>query len=154
MISYFKWLEFKYYLDNFIHIVPAILATPFYLKSHKKGYRHLTDCLRILRQEAKNYIGTVVPVFDIEIDTNLMVAQIPAKKLQKTWEITEEALSKESFTLHEDQPLNGFLSFYAQLVQLGWVFMRKLWDFVASYPIKSLQFLKQKISSEVQVDLQ
>ena len=53
--------------------------------------------------------------------------------------------------LHEIQSLTVFLSFCAQVVQLGRVFMRKLWDFVASYPKDCSQFLKRRISSDVLV---
>ena len=41
----------------------------------------LTDCLEIPRQEVKDCTDTVIPVFGIEIDTNLFEAQIPNNKL-------------------------------------------------------------------------
>lgn len=83
IIAYLNRLKFERYLDNFILILKAILATLSKIKRYKTKYRLLTDCLQILRQEAKNCIGTIVLVFDIEIDTNTFVARIPTDKLQR-----------------------------------------------------------------------
>lgn len=154
LISYLNWAESEHYLDDFILILEATAATAANLESHETGYKLLTDCLGIPRQEAKDLTGTVIPVFGIEIDTNLFEARIPKDKLDKARKATGDTLAKESLTLHEAQSLTGFLSFCAQAVQLGWVFMRKLWDFVSSYPSGCSQFLKRRIPSEVRLDLQ
>ena len=154
LTSYLDWQELEHYLDDFILIIPAISATAEKLIQHNTGYKLLTDCLGIPRQDAKDCMGTVVSVFGIEIDTNLFVARVPADKQQKARDATGNALSKESLTLHEAQSLTGFLSFCAQVVRLGWVFMRKLWDFVASYPKTSSRFCKRRIPSEVRLDLE
>ena len=98
-------------------------------------------------------MGTVVPVFGIEINTNLFEAQIPKNKLQQAQNATSNALSKESLTLHEVQSLTDFLSFCAQAVCLGWVFMRKLWDFVALFSPQSLKFTKKRIPIEVHTEI-
>ncbi len=82
-------------------------------------------------------------VFGIEIDINLFVASFPADKQQKARNATGDALSKESLTLHEAQSLTGFLSFCAQVVHLSWIFIRKLWDFMATYPNGSSRFSKR-----------
>ena len=95
-----------------------------------------------------------VSVFDIEIDTNLFVTQIPTNKLEKARDATGEALSKQALTLHKAQSLIGFLSFCTQVLQLGWVFMRKLWDFVASYPMSSSRFAKHRILLKIRLDLE
>ena len=71
-------------------------------------------------------MGTIVSVFVIEIDTNLFVARVPADKLQRARNASGEVLSKQALTLYEAQSLTGFLSFCAQIVPLGWVFMHKL----------------------------
>lgn len=105
------------------------------------------------RQEIKDCTGTTVPVLGIQIDTNLFIARVSKDKLEKARVATCDALSKDSLTLHETQSLTGFLSFCAQVVQLGWVFMRKLWDFVASFPTGNSQFAKRRILSDVRADL-
>lgn len=96
----------------------------------------------------------MVSVFGIEIDTNLFEARIPAEKLLNAKLSTSKALSKKALTLHEVQSLTGFLSFCAQVVRLGWVFMQKLWDFVASFSIGCSRFAKRRIPSDVRADLQ
>lgn len=40
----------------------------------------------------------------------------------------------EVLTLREAQSLTDYLSFCAKVVRVGWVFMRPLWTFVATYP--------------------
>lgn len=152
--TYLDWQELEHYLDDFILIIPAISATTVKLDQYNSGYKLLTGCLGIPPQDAKDCMGTIVSVFGIEIDTNLFVARVPADKQQKAKDATGDALSKESLTLHEAQSLTGFLSFCAQVVRLGWVFMRKLWDFVASYPNGSSRFSKRRIPFELRLDLE
>lgn len=153
-MSYLNCTESEHYLDDFVLILEATTVTTANLESYKSGYKLLTDCLGIPRQETKDRTGTVVPVFGIKIDTNLFEAQIPEDELNKAIRATGDALTKGSLALHEAQSLTGFLSFCAQVVQLGWVFMRKLWDFVAAYPVACSHFSKRRISSEVYLNLQ
>lgn len=100
LIFYLHWSESKHYLDDFIHIVKVLLATPSYLKAHEDSYRHLTNCLRIPRQEIKDCCGTIIPVFGIEIDTNLFIACISSEKLEKADKATVQVLFQKSVTLH------------------------------------------------------
>ena len=154
LISYLNWTESEHYLDDFIHILEASSATLSNLEAHETGYRLFTDCLGIPRQEAKNYTGTVVPIFGIKVDINAFTARIPQDKLKMAKKATKKALSKKSLTLNEIQSLTGFLSFCVQVVRLGWVFMRKLWDYIASFPVGSSQYTKRQIPLEVRADLQ
>ena len=147
LTAYLDWQELEHYLDDFIFIIPAISATAKKLDKHNKGYKLLTDCLGIPHQNTKDCMGTIISVFGIEIDTTFFVARIPPEKQQKAKDATGNALCKESFTLHEAQSLTGFLSFCAQVICLGWVFMRKLWNFVAFYPHSSSRFAKCRIPS-------
>ena len=99
-------------------------------------------------------MGIIVFVVDIEINTNLFVAQISIDKLEKARDATKEALSKQTLTLYKTQSLTDFLSFYARVVWLEWVFMHKLWDFVAFYFMGSSQFANRKILLKVRSDLE
>ena len=154
LISYLNWTKSKHYLDDFIDILKASAATPSDLEAHKTSYYLFTNCLGIPRQEAKNCTGTVVPIFGNEVDTNAFTAQIPPDKLETARRATSDALSKESLTLNKMQSLMEFLSFCAQVVCLGWVFMRKLWDYIASFPVGSSQYIKHRIPLKVRADLQ
>ena len=151
--AYLDWTESEHYLDDFIRIVQASLATPYYLRCHEEGYKLLTNSLGVPRQESKDCTGTLVSVLGIEIDTNLFIAQIPKEKLEKAKSATGDALSKDSLTLHELQSLTGFFSFCAQVVQLGWVFMRNFWDFIASFPSGVSSFVRRRIPLQVRDDL-
>ena len=71
LISYLNWTKSE------LDILKALSATLSDLEAHKIGYRLLTNCLGIPRQEAKNCTNTVVSIFGIEIDTNAFTAQIP-----------------------------------------------------------------------------
>lgn len=59
-------------------------------------------------------------------------------------------LLKTSLTLKEAQSLTGYLSFYAAVVRLGWVFMRPLWSYVAQFPAVGQQ---RRLPRQVQTDL-
>ena len=151
--SYLGWRYLEHYLDDFIHILAADLATPQRLQDENTAYQLFTDCLGIPRQDAKDVEGTVVPVFGLEVDTNLFIVRVPADKVARAKEATSSALKQLSLTLKEAQSLTGFLSFCAQAVHLGWIFMRCLWDFIAQYPSASSQFTKRRLPSEVCEDL-
>lgn len=142
LIFYLNWAESEHDPDDFILILEALSATPAKLKWHKKDYRPLTDCLRIQRQEVKNITETVVSVFGMETNKNLFIAKSRQKSFTKPKNATGTAPTKESLPLHEAQSRTGFLSFCARVVRLGRLFMRRLWDFVASYPSGSSWFTK------------
>lgn len=78
--------------------------------------------------------------------------RVPAENLASAFQATSKDLSQSSVTLKEIQSLTGFLSFCAQVVRLGWVFMRHLWDFVASYPRLSSQFTQKRLTAEIRED--
>ena len=101
LVSYLDWQKLEHYLDNFILIITALLTTPSNLERNNNSYQLLTDCLGIPRQDAKDCIGTIVFVFDIEINTNFFMPQIRIDKLEKARDAIGEALSKQELTLHK-----------------------------------------------------
>ena len=151
--SHLHWKHLRHYLDDFISIIEAQLATPERLAANHEGYNALTDCLGIPRNDAKDCTGTVCTVLGIEIDTNTFEARLPKEKLDQAITATMEALMQQSISLHDAQSLTGFLSFCSQAVRLGRVFMRRLWDFVASYPPHCRSTIRRKIPSGVMDDL-
>ena len=94
LVLYLDWQELEYYLDKFILIITAFLATASNLEKNNNGYQLLTDCLGIPYQDTKNCISTIVFVFDIGIDANLFVAQIPTDELRRARNATREAFFK------------------------------------------------------------
>lgn len=131
--SYLRW-SVDHYLGDFIAMLPVSEATPARLQEYTQDYNRVTDVLGIPRQESKDKTGTVVPVFGIEINSNDFIASLPPEKIAKAIAATGAALLQKSLSLKEAQRLTGYLSFCAKVVRLGWVFMRPLWNFVASYP--------------------
>lgn len=110
------------------------------------AYRLLTDCLGVTYHASKDAYGTVVIVLGLEIDTNL-------DKLARARQARKAALIRSSVTFKEILSLLGFLSFCAQAVHLGWVFMRQLWDFVADYPPSLSEFTRRRLSAEIRGDI-
>ena len=151
--SYLGWTNLEHYLDDFIHVLAAELATPQRLQQENTAYQLFTDCLGIPRQDAKDVEGTVVLVFGLEVDTNNFIVRVPPDKVARAEQATSFALEQPSLTLKEVQSLTGFLSFCAQAVQLGWIFMRRLWNFIAEYPPASSQFTRRRLPLEVYEDL-
>lgn len=121
-----------HYLDDFIATLPAHEATLAKLSEYERQYKIVTDLLGIPRQQSKDQTGTVIPVFGIQVDSNLFIASLPPEKIAKAVAATAAALNTKFLTLREAQSLTGYLSFCAKVVRLGWVFMRPLWTFVAS----------------------
>ena len=67
-----------------------------------------------------------MPVFEPEVDTNLFIICISTDKVACAKKVTSFAIKRLSLTLKKAQSLTGFLSFFAQAVHLGKIFMRCL----------------------------
>jgi hypothetical protein len=55
--------------------------------------------------------------------------------------------------LHELEPLAGFLGFCAPAVQLGRVFLRSFWSYIAALPRDKSEFIKRRIFVDPRCDL-
>jgi Reverse transcriptase (RNA-dependent DNA polymerase) len=150
--SYLNWDLLVHYLDDFIRAIPYDLATPDYLAQQSQDYRILTDLLGIPRNDKKDELGQTVSVLGYLIDTNKMEARLPIDKLERARQAAAKAITADSISLIDIQSLAGFLSFCSPVVRLGWVFMRRIWTFIASYP-NSSKFVKRRIPSGVLDDL-
>lgn len=143
------WQRSEHYLDDFIAVVP--LDTN--LQAMSNEYIRLTDALGIPRNESKDEAGTKVTVLGLEVDTDKFVLRVPKDKVLRAAATTSAALKHNSMSMLEVQSLAGFLSFCAPAVQLGWVFMRRIWDFAAQFPLNSEVHLCRRIPSRVRKDL-
>ena len=104
----------------------------------------LTNFLRVPRNNNKDRIGLVVEVLGYEISTTHMTVYLPQVKLDHAINATDTALHQKSLSKGEAESLAGFLSFCAPVVQLGWVFCRRLWSFVASFR-KLSKFMRMRM---------
>ncbi len=75
--------------------------------------------LKVSCQELKNKTGTIIPIFDIQIDTNLFLTSLLVDKLQKAITTTGFALFKSFFILKKSKSLKRYISFYATVIKLG-----------------------------------
>jgi Reverse transcriptase (RNA-dependent DNA polymerase)/RNase H-like domain found in reverse transcriptase len=151
--SYLNWELLAHYLDDFIRAIPHDVATPDYLAQQIQDYIVLTDLLGIPRNDKKDELGQKVTVLGYLIDTAKMEARLPLDKLERARQAAAKATTAGSISLVDIQSLAGFLSFCSPVVRLGWVFMRRIWTFIASYPTSS-KFAKRRIPSGVMDDLE
>ncbi len=104
------------------------------LMAGANAYIWLTDLLGLLRNDSKDYQGTVVTVFGIEVDSSSFTALPPRDRLEKAILASSKVLSQKAVSYINIQSLVGFLYFCSQAVRLGPKFMRRLWDFINYYP--------------------
>lgn len=95
----------------------------------------------------------MVPILGYEVDTNLLEARIPKEKLIHINKLCAKALEKPSISLREVQKLAGLLNFCSQVVQLGRVYMREIWNFVGSFPLNCPHQMKRRWSTAARKDI-
>ena len=119
VLQSFLRLDLEHYLDNFVAFFPAVEATFDRIRIKSNNYACLIDILEIPQQEIKNLEGTLVPIFGIEVDTNLFTMRLTSDILYKVCELSVSASNKKSITVLEAETLIGLLSFNAKVVRLG-----------------------------------
>ena len=151
LVSFLQW-RLHHYLDDFVAIFPSETSSER-LHQETKAYNILTDILGIPRNDSKDAEGTTATVFGLEVDTINSLIRLPADKLEKARIITTKALNETTISLGDMQSIAGFLSFCAQAVKLGRVFLRLFWNFIASFPSGSHRRVKRRIPTWVRQDL-
>lgn len=71
------------------------------LALYENQYEIVTDVLGIFHQESKNKIGTIIPVFGIEVNTKLFKVSLLANKINKAISIIAATPFKNFFVLKE-----------------------------------------------------
>ncbi len=104
--------------------LPEVKATSDRTRMKSDNYIRFTDIFGILRQETKDFKGTIIPVFGMKVEKNLFMARLLRDKLHNICDLAATALNKQRMTFLEVKTLTGFLLFYAKVVRLGWVFMQ------------------------------
>ena len=88
------------------------------------------------------------------VDSTTFTVSIPKDKVDRVTSLTADALASNSMTIHEAQQLAGLLSFCASAVQLGFVFCRRIWSFVASFRSEWKKEFKRRIPALVREDIE
>ena len=112
---------------------PARQADSPALSKAASDFVILCHILGIPRKESKDEMGTDVVLLGRRVNTSNFMVSVPQAKLEKILRSTSTAMYKKSLSLQEAQSLAGLLSFCAPAVQLGVIFCRRLWTFVATY---------------------
>ena len=99
-----------YYFDDFIRI---ILSNCFKsLEQIDYIYIIFTNTLGILRNNLKDYKGTIVEVLNIEINIILFEVRFFLKKLRRALALLTIVLDSSALTLNKIKTLASFLLFY------------------------------------------
>jgi hypothetical protein len=133
LTTHLGWHLLAHYLDDFIHIVPSTLQPEATLTRINDEYNRLTTKLGLLRNTSKDASGTRVEVLGIEINSIEMTAQLSLRKLEKAIRLVTYALTARRLTLLQTQQLAGYLSFCSSVVRIGRTYLRRLWDFMATF---------------------
>jgi Reverse transcriptase (RNA-dependent DNA polymerase) len=128
--SFLQCQYILHYLDDFIFALPRSQATHQAIQQFHDEYRVFTDALGIPRNDKKDAQGTCVTILGIEIDTVALTARLPREKMDRAQNAAAHALTHKGVTLLQIQQLAGFLSFCSEVVQLGRIYMRNIWNFV------------------------
>ena len=107
-------------------------------------YIMLTNFLRVPCNNNKDHTSLVVEVLSYKINTIHITVYLPQVKLDHAINATNTALHQKSLSKGKAKSLASFLSFYALVVQLGWVFCCRLWSFVASFR-KLSKFMRMRM---------
>ncbi len=150
--SFLRWV-LCHYLDDFVAIFRSD-TSPERLVAEANAYIWLTELLGVPRNDSKDFQGTVVTVFGIEVDTSSFTARLPRNNLEKAILASSKVLSQKVVSYIDIQSLVGFLSFCSQAVRLGRVFMIRLWDFINYYPRDVTRSTLRRIPVWVREDLE
>lgn len=151
IISYLRWKLIKHYLDDTMAVFPA--NTIRALSQFKKDYSLLCRLLGILENKDKDEEGTLVRFLGRMVNSTNFTVSIPHDKVDKVVALTSIAIKKQSMTLHEAQTLAGLLTFCSSAVQLGYVFCRRLWSFIATFKPEWRKSYKRRIPQPVREDI-
>ena len=124
-----------------------------FLPQMKEDFSLLCKILGILENDEKDEEGTLIKLLGRLVDSTSFTVSIPQDKVQQVIALTANALNKKSITLHEAQSLVGLVTFCASAVQLGFVFCRRLWSFVASYKPEWNKAYRRRVPAPVQDDI-
>ena len=91
-------------------------------------FRICSDINVPIKKEKTHFPSTVIVIYGIEIDSDKMIARLPADKLEKIRNDLVRFKCKRSVTLVELQSLLGLLNFACSVIVPGRAFLRRLYD--------------------------
>jgi len=149
-----SWTDCKFiehFLDDTMAAFPIHLGHQ--LQQFKADYSLLCKLLGILCNDDKDDEGTLVQLLGRLVDSHTFTVSIPQDKVDRIVADTTVAIQRGQMTLLEAQKLAGRFAFSASAVQLGFVFCRRMWSFVASFKKEWRPSLRRRIPAPVMEDL-
>ncbi len=110
IIASFLSFVLCHFLDDFVAIFRSNSSPEKYV-AEINAYIWLTVLSGLPRNDFKDWRGTVVTVFGIEVDTSSFMARLPRDKLEKAILASSKVLSQKAVSYIYIQLLVGFLFF-------------------------------------------
>jgi hypothetical protein len=157
--SWFQWLLCHHYLDDNIVIFKIFASLPADLEKYRLEYKLIARILGIWENEDKDEIGTDIPLLGRQVNTNTFTVSVPPDKQARILHLTTVVLARKKpgkgawITRAELESLVGLLSFCASCVQLGWLFCRRLWNFIGFFDSTWKSDTKTRVPREVYDDI-
>ena len=146
-------LPWKHYLDDFITVVPDAQATPEFLAKFKADYVRSIGVVGKRDNAEKNEDGLEINILGLLVNTHTSTLSVPPLKQARIKALTTEFLQHKVISLKETQSLVGLLAWCAPAVQLGFLFCRRLWTFIAKWNPQLPVFVRWRIPSTVLEDI-
>ncbi len=89
------------YLNNVMALLPTIETTADTVRMKNNNYDCLTDIFEYFNRRSKILKGMVIPVFDIQVNTNFFTTCFQFNKPYKIYELGAIVLNKEIMMFHE-----------------------------------------------------
>ena len=123
------------------------------LHEFKAKYTFLSRLLGLLENSEKDEEGTLIKFLGRLVNSTTFIVSIPPDKVQKLRDLVAEALERQNLTILQAQQLAGICSFCSTAVQLGCIFCRRLWTFIAEFKPYWQKTVKRRIPPLLAEDL-
>ena len=137
-----------HYLDDFLVVIPDGNSG----EKYRRIFNDLCSDTGFSIKEPKNEEGPVASFAGFELDTQVMVIQLPAKKLMKASHIIQNAKTLRYLSLLELQQITEYLNFITTVILLGRTSLHRLYNMELYYP-PGIWYTKRRVSPEAQKDL-
>ena len=154
--SALQWiLENKFNVKSTSHLLDdfCFVGKAGSRECHKSLFTFFAVCEALgvpIKKEKTVLPSTVLTIYGIELDSNLMMARLPEDKLQKMRSLLAAYKSRRKLTLRELQSLIGLLNFACSVIVPGRAFLRRLIDFTVGI-VKPHHRIR--LTSEARADL-
>lgn len=151
-----QWImENKYSAGGMAHMLDDFLfiGEPYSPSCGRNLQNFISLCNKLgipINQEKTVLPTTVLTIFGIEVDTNLMECRLPQEKIDKIKTTLLQFSRRKKVTLRELQSLIGLLNFACSVICPGRAFLRRLIDLTMGV---RESWYKIRLNSEIKADI-